>query len=263
MLKAHMDATEASIVAQSQIPANTGHTIHRGTPRENFIKNFLESHLSSNVSIGTGEIIDALSRPREPRSQYDIVIYRKNFPKLDFGGEIHGFMAESVVATIEVKSVLDQGAMDQAVLAAYKAKQLRRSLNRVFQIGWVPLSIASYVVAYTGPANMETVHGWIVNSHQRLGIPMPEFLRGNRMVPGTALDGVFVLGKGTVKLENTPMAFNMPLQAEHQVHSVCNTPAGALLLLFIALQEQCSNLEGVVANTGPYLANVGFDVKLT
>lgn len=257
-----MDATEALIQAQSQIPANTGHMIHRGTPRENFIKNFLESHLSSNVAIGTGEIIDAQSRPRESRNQYDIVIYRKNFPKLDFGGNIQGFMAESVVATIEVKSVLDQAAMDQAVGAAHKAKLLQRNLDRVFQVGWAPRIIANYVVAYTGPANMETVHGWIVSSHQRLKIPMPVFGIGNKLVPGTALDGVFVLGKGVVKLENTPMAFNLPVQDQHKVHSVCDTASGALLMMFIALQEQCSNLEGTVANTGPYLANVGFNVSL-
>ena len=61
MLAAHMDAVEASLVHTAQIPANAGHTLHRGTPREAFIKQFLEGHLSANVAIGTGEIIDATS----------------------------------------------------------------------------------------------------------------------------------------------------------------------------------------------------------
>lgn len=91
MLKSHMDAVENHLVSIAKIPANSGHTLHRGTPREAFIKEFLEGHLSANVAIGTGEIIDSTSLPRAQRNQYDIVIYKKNYPKLDFGGGINGF----------------------------------------------------------------------------------------------------------------------------------------------------------------------------
>ena len=106
MLKSHMDAVEQSLVAISKIPANSGHSLHKGTPREAFIKEYLEGHLPSNVAIGTGEIIDASSIPGQQRNQYDIVIYKRSYPKLDFGGGISGFLIESVIATIEVKSVL-------------------------------------------------------------------------------------------------------------------------------------------------------------
>jgi len=41
MLKSHMDAVETSLIHISKIPANAGHTLHRGTPREAFIKEFL------------------------------------------------------------------------------------------------------------------------------------------------------------------------------------------------------------------------------
>jgi hypothetical protein len=57
MLEAHMSAVESALLQTAQIPANAGHTLHRGTPRENLIVNFLKSHLSENVAIGTGEII--------------------------------------------------------------------------------------------------------------------------------------------------------------------------------------------------------------
>ncbi|EBT4929974.1 TPA: DUF6602 domain-containing protein, partial [Salmonella enterica subsp. enterica serovar Virchow] len=90
MLKTHMNATENHLVSISQIPANAGHTLHRGTPREAFIKEFLSGHLSSNVAIGSGEIIDSNSQPRVQRNQYDIVIYKNNYPKLDFGGGVNG-----------------------------------------------------------------------------------------------------------------------------------------------------------------------------
>ena len=104
MLKTHVDAVEGSLLATSQIAANTGHSLHKGTPRESFIKEFLEGHLSERVAIGTGEIIDAKSPPNPPataqRPQFDIVLYKRDYPKLNIGGGISAFLAESVVATI-------------------------------------------------------------------------------------------------------------------------------------------------------------------
>jgi hypothetical protein len=66
--------------------------LHKGTPREAFIREFLEGHLPENVAIGTGEIIDSTSKPNSPRNQFDIVIYRKSYPKLDFGGGVSGLL---------------------------------------------------------------------------------------------------------------------------------------------------------------------------
>lgn len=118
MLYSHMKAVEEHLLAISKVPANSGHSLHKGTPREAFIREFLEKHLNSTVAIGTGEIIDSRSKPNEQRNQFDIVIYKRNYPKLDFGGGVSGFLAESVVATIEVKSTLDKAGIEQAVRAA-------------------------------------------------------------------------------------------------------------------------------------------------
>lgn len=205
-----MDAVETSLIHISQIPANAGHTLHRGTPREAFIKEFLEGHLSASVVIGTGEIIDSNSQPRVSRNQFDIVIYKTNYPKLDFGGDINGFLIESVVATIEVKSVLDQAAIDQSVKAATVAKSLMPNINTNFSTGWIPPRVLNFVVAFTGPAQMSTVHSWILHSHINQNIPLPIWNPDNRVsVPGTALDGVFLLQKGFVKLDNSPMTLNV------------------------------------------------------
>jgi hypothetical protein len=154
MLRAHMDAVENHLIEVSRIPANTGHTLHRCTLQEAFIREFLENHLSANVAIGTGEIIDADSRPRDPRNQYDIVIYKRNYPKLDFGGGIQGFLIESVVATIEVKSILDEGAIEQSVRAANNAKRLTPHTERVFTSGWTPPKVLNFIMSYEGPAQM-------------------------------------------------------------------------------------------------------------
>ena len=108
MLKTHINAKETTLLSQYEEAAISGHPTLQGSPRELFVKHFLREHLNSNVAIGSGEIIDANSKPGERRNQHDIVIYKKNYPKLNFGGgETDVFLIESVIATIEVKSTLD------------------------------------------------------------------------------------------------------------------------------------------------------------
>lgn len=252
-----MDAIENHLVSISQIPANTGHTLHKGTPREAFIKEYLEGHLSPNVAIGTGEIIDATSQPRASRNQFDIVIYKKNYPKLDFGGGISGFLIESVIATIEIKSLLDQAAINQSVGAAHNVKQLTPNINRTFTTGWIPPKILNYVVAYTGPAQMATVHGWIINSHRTLNIPLPTWTQESKTtIAGTALDGVFLLNKGFIKLDNTPLTLNQ--QNINGIHTISDSINGNVLMLFLSLQSACDNLDGAWLNPLPYVANAKF-----
>lgn len=259
MLAAHMDAVEASLVQTSRIPANAGHTLHRGTPREAFIKQFLQDHLSANVAIGSGEIIDASSLPRASRNQFDIVIYKKNYPKLDFGGGVNGFLIESVVATIEVKSLLNQAAIDQSVAAARGAKLLIPNIEKSFSSGWIPPKVLNFVVAYDGPAQMSTVIGWILNSHTAQAIPLPNWTQDSKhTTPGTALDGVFSLQRGFVKLDNTPLSLNAGPTPQPGLHVICDSPHGNLLMLFLALQEACNNVEGAWLNPVPYVQSVQY-----
>ncbi|MCD7963275.1 MAG: hypothetical protein LUF90_06960 [Rikenellaceae bacterium] len=257
MLKSHMDAIENHLVSISQIPANSGHSLHKGTPREAFIKEYLEGHISSNVAIGTGEIIDANSQPREQRNQFDVVLYKKNYPKLDFGGGISGFLIESVIATIEIKSLLDQAAIDQSVSAAHNVKQLTKHIHQSLTTGWVPPKILNFVLAYTGPAQMSTVHGWIMNSHRNQGIALPTWTQQTKLsTPGTALDGVFVLNKGFVKLDNTPLTLNQNQQ--NGIYTLADCLNGNILMLFLSLQSACDNLQGAWLDPVPYVANAQF-----
>ncbi|MDO7138921.1 MULTISPECIES: DUF6602 domain-containing protein [Flavobacteriaceae] len=259
MLKTHMDAIENHLVSISQIPASSGHTLHKGTPREAFIKEYLEGHLSSNVAIGTGEIIDSNSVPRASRNQYDIVIYKKNYPKLDFGGGINGFLIESVIATIEIKSVLDQAAMDQSVNAAFNAKSLTPNINKSFSSGWLAPKVLNYVVAYTGPAQMATAHNWILNSHRTKNIPLPTWNQQNRLqTPGTALDGVFLLNKGFITLDNTPLTLNNQQNPANGIHTISDSQNGNVLMLFLCLQQACDNIQGAWLNSIPYIRNARF-----
>src|SRR6266550_3646036 len=89
--------------------------VSKGTAREFFMKDFLIEHLSGLVGIGQGEIVNADTNANDLRNQQDIVIYRRDFPRIRFGGEINGFLAESVIATIEVKSKLVKDDIRQAL----------------------------------------------------------------------------------------------------------------------------------------------------
>ncbi len=262
MLKSHMDAIEKQLIATSRIPANSGHSLHKGTPREAFIKQFLQSHLPETVSIGTGEIIDNNSLPGQQRNQFDIVIYKKNYPKLDFGGGISGFLIESVIATIEVKSTLTRQELENATKAARNSKLLTKSVTQSFSTGYIPPAILNYAIAYDGPQSMSTVQGWIPQIYSNLGITStPLSTDPNQRItkPSEGIDGIFILEKGFVYYDNVPMGFvNDSLRQEFPNNSwaVCDSINGNLLLFFMFLQAATANIQGQWLNPGPYLKSV-------
>lgn len=254
-----MDKVEEFLVSSYKISANAGHPNHRGNPREAFIKEFLQAHLNQNVSISSGEIIDFSSQPRVSRSQHDIVIYKNNYPKLDFGKGTYGFLIESVIATIEIKSLLDQAGIDQSVKAAHEAKSLVPNVVNAMQSGWVPPKILNFVVAYMGPAQMSTVHSWILNAHQNKNIPLPQWDQNTKFhTAGSALDGVFVLQKGFLKLDNTPLTFNNGETPYSGLHLISDSPEGNLLYLFLCLQESLNNINGSWLNPLPYVSSAQY-----
>jgi hypothetical protein len=55
ILQAHLDNSESYLLAISKVPSIAGHSLHKGSPREAFIKEFLEEHLPSDLAIGNGE----------------------------------------------------------------------------------------------------------------------------------------------------------------------------------------------------------------
>jgi hypothetical protein len=247
MLKSHFSAVENQLLAISRIPANAGHPLHKGTPREAFIKEFLASHLSETVAIGTGEIIDQSSKPDEPRNQMDIVIYRRDYPKLDLGGGINVFLAESVVATVEVKSVLDKNALEQSIKAARNVKRLIVLTRWGKQDSFRPPSILNYVVAYDGPANMQTVYGWLEDIHSLEGIRCPAAtntgLTRLKMV-SPSLDAIFVLGRGFVQFDNMPISFlDDETRTKHPDARwvIANSPDNNLFLMFLFLTNAVVN----------------------
>lgn len=187
-----MNAIEAILLAQSKVALNAGHPNLRGGPREWFIRDFLSTHLPGTLEIGQGEIIDALSppspRPGNYRPQVDIVLYRRDLPKISYARDTYAFLAEGAMATIEIKSMLTKKEMKTACQASLAHKRLQRGVPmHAMGGGWRPQDIISYLVAFDSQASVATVAGWFAQMPQLLNVPptlLPEML--------------VVLGKGLV-----------------------------------------------------------------
>ena len=263
MLRTHLDAVESTLLATSRIPASSGHNLHKGTPRESFIKNFLNSHLSERVAVGTGEIIDADSKPGEKRNQLDIVIYKRDYPKIDFGGGISGFLVESVVAIIEVKSTLTKDELRSSFVAAQNVKRLKNNEVKSFHVGYQPPSIMSYVVAYDGPASMNRVYEWKNEITTELALIYPEMepsLAARARIASPSIDAAFILGKGFLYYDNAPLGF---LSDEERKENPSikwlfgDNSNGNLLLLFMHLCQIVGGMSANILNPIPYLKNAG------
>lgn len=258
LLLDHMAAVEDQLLATARIPANTGHPLHKGTPREAFVREFLEHHLPSTLAIGTGELVDHASTAHDPRRQHDIVVFKRTFPKLNFGGGVSGFLAESVLATIEVKSVLDKAALRQAMTAGQATKALTKSQIRSFEAGYVPPATLSLVVAYAGPAQMGTVLEWLGELELELGLPRDPLPLGpeRTSVASPSVDGVFVLGKGFVTFDNFPTGFlndSVRAQVPDTRWFAATAQHGALMWLFHMLTQASMHVSGTFLDMTAYL----------
>ncbi|MEW6261562.1 MAG: DUF6602 domain-containing protein [Thermodesulfobacteriota bacterium] len=194
MLLSHINAIEKVLLAQSEAAKNAGHPNLRGGPREWFIRDFLENHIPTSLEIGQGEIIDEDSEPNPPperyRPQVDIVIYRRDLPKITYSKGNAAFLSEGVMATIEVKSYLDQKQLKEACKASIKNRSLIRT-PPLHGFGKIPTDIAYYVIAYDGPGNIGNIAKWFRKISNEVKEPQ------DRLV-----DIVVILGKGVIGNSN-------------------------------------------------------------
>ena len=255
MLTTHLNNSETLLLCQAQIPSIGGHSLHLGTPREVFVREFLESHLPSDLAIGSGEIIDRDSTPAASRHQHDVVLYRRSFPRIYLGGSITAFLNESVVATIEIKSTLDECGVNQVVGAGLGIRSLVRSTTGLTR------PIATFVMAYAGPAQMSTVFGWIRNAYNSRHLSDPHFVpltMPRHLIDSAALNGVFVLGKGACLFENDigylhgGQYYNGDPDS---AWSISDCDRGSLALFFAVLLGLVTSSQPSQLNPWPYFAS--------
>lgn len=142
------------IEAQSAVAGGTGHAPTTGKLRELIVQNFLRPHLPKTLDIKSGVIIDAEGGRS---TQQDCVIVDTRMPMVDVGSETEGLLiAESVVATIEIKSFLDKKELLSTLKACAITKSLKRNGEQIYSKGpaeiQIPkaLPINTYIFAYDG-----------------------------------------------------------------------------------------------------------------
>ena len=92
-----------------------------GAIREGVIRDILEGFLPLSVEIGTGQVIDSLG---VSSNQLDIIIAESNAPAFRFEGGVSAFLYETVLATIEVKSMLYHDKLHEALDNCKSVKDL-------------------------------------------------------------------------------------------------------------------------------------------
>jgi hypothetical protein len=128
-----------------------------GFAREHFVKHVLASFLPNSVIVGSGEIIDGEGKRS---GQQDAIIYRADFPVITSLTPVNTYLAEGVIATIEVKSNLSTGTPN-GLRSAFRSVQKVRVLTKRAAIVSSAGSeheerlkeantIRSYVVGYVG-----------------------------------------------------------------------------------------------------------------
>ena len=264
LIKSHMDRLEEFLLARSNIPQTAGHPNNKGLPRESFISDFLKEHLPKEVAIGSGEIFDSRGEVGQARNQIDIILYKSSGPKLTLGGDVAVFPIESVLATIEVKSTLDKPSLSQAVMAARNLKRLSPSIIRKSNPSYHSAMLRSYLVSFAGPQNMMTAYNWLTEIHKEneIGItPLPQQTSERFQAFSPSLDGVFVLGKGFIYLDNTLAGLHVPREKHPESKWItCTTDRGSLLVFYLLMQMSTLNTNDTFINTHAYVDSIEFDV---
>jgi hypothetical protein len=207
----YVNSIEDRLKSDFKVSKSFGHSMNQGSIREHFIREFLNEHFSEKFAFGVGEIINAYSKCGEIRNQFDIVMYEKNYPKLRIGG-ITAFLAESVIATLEIKSSLTKKRLEQAIESSRKVKDLQMNFIEISQCGHTPPKILNYLLAYECRSSMSTLFKWIREIYQTKGIadiidPLDSSKGSNAFtkIPSRLLDGIFILNKGFIIFGNVPI----------------------------------------------------------
>jgi hypothetical protein len=145
-----------------------------GFAREHFVKEVLSSFLPKSIVIGSGEIIDGNGRRS---GQQDIIVYRADFPVITSLSPVSVFLAEGVIATIEVKSDLSTGEPSlftafsnvQKVLSLSKAAEIISGSETEVRKLQEMSTIKTYIVGYAGWKNKKHLLDNIVAAGNRTG----------------------------------------------------------------------------------------------
>jgi len=123
IIQKHSSSIVRNLVEIVEALSGLEHKPTKGELREIFVSNVLDSFLTSQFSVGSGIIVNQKGKQSK---QTDIIIYdNRILPPFIKQQNIGVYPAESVIATIEVKSVLSK---DQLLKTEQAAKVLRQNV---------------------------------------------------------------------------------------------------------------------------------------
>ncbi|WP_141508162.1 DUF6602 domain-containing protein [Ramlibacter sp. WS9] len=178
-----------ALAAAAEVAGGTGHASTTGRLREVLVQQFLRPHLPRNLEIRSGVILDATGAKSK---QQDCVLVDTRLPLVDVGSSTDALLiAESVVATVEVKSYLSVEELKTTIEAISQTIRLVRNGVQVYRKGSVemrlpkPNPILTYIFAYDG-ASLETLSQTITTE------------ANERKDGGVSPDAICVLKKGVL-----------------------------------------------------------------
>ncbi|CAN7667470.1 hypothetical protein LJR118_005378 [Acidovorax sp. LjRoot118] len=146
----------ALLQAQAAVAGGLGHAATVGALREVVVRNFLRPHLPETIGIHSGIIIDA--QGHESRQQ-DIILVDRSFPTISVGADdgVALIVAESVLATIEVKSRLDSAELRTSMESIAQTRRMSRSGELFYsklgaEVRGPMQPILAYIFAFDGIA---------------------------------------------------------------------------------------------------------------
>jgi len=133
LLRRWLDSVERQLVAEAERAGIFQHPTMTGEARARVLRNALTNILPQQVAVGTGRVIGADS---ELSKQIDIVVFDGRFPTLRMDTEAL-YPVEGVIATIEVKSELNDLELQRAMSNASSVMRIAPSFVKEDADAWI------------------------------------------------------------------------------------------------------------------------------
>lgn len=240
------------MAAEADAVAGTGHAVTTGRQRELIVHKFLRQNLPQTLEIRSGIIIDSEGNRSK---QQDCIIVDNTHPIIAIGTESEALViAESVVATVEVKSHLSVAELTSTLNSIAITKGLKRNGEQLYRKGGIeirfpkPHPILAYVFSFDG-ANLDT----LLNEMARFAFEKND--------GGIVPEAVCVLNKGVIlraslmpTIDNTKHEARLP-QTEGVDVILKPLIKDALLAFYSRLKDDVIPLRMINYNIDPYYAS--------
>jgi hypothetical protein len=229
--------------------------------RQRLADEFVRPMFGGALSVERGTVVDSRSAASDSAVHVETLLCRRDAPRLEGAGETTAWLAEGVVATLELLPHLDAAGLSRAVEKAHRVKALRRSL-RGDEANEARRSIPCFLLAFDGPARLDEPHIWLKRACRDQGIAEPDMSdvgAERERVPSAALDGVFVLGRGFLAFDNVDTG-HVDDAARVAALGACWVIAAAkraaLAVLYLRIQSTLADLTGDPFDARPYLRHL-------